>query len=156
MSFIENSAPDLNLLSIVYHHLSKWRRSGWKFISLNYSIMYLFFLFLNLSTNVSRSLSNSLSFPSMDILVRASKFLWTIWIFNVICAVCNRRWTRWFRFTTFNKTKSKSSNTISIVAVSLTFDFTNADFIIILIEFLLFRCHKKRINWQCLWCLQKA
>jgi hypothetical protein len=68
-------------------------------------------------------------------------------IFNVICAVCNnRRWTRWFRFTTFNK----SSNTISIVAMSLTFDFKNADFIIILIGFLLFRCHKKRINWQCL------
>jgi hypothetical protein len=32
-------------------------------ISINYSIMYLSFLFLNLSTNVSRSLSNSLSFP---------------------------------------------------------------------------------------------
>jgi hypothetical protein len=42
-------------------------------------------------------------------------------IFNVICAVCkcNRSWTRWFRFTTFNK----SCNTLSIVAVSLTFDF---------------------------------
>jgi hypothetical protein len=31
---------------------------------------------LNLSTNVSRSLSDSLCFPSMDILIRASKFLW--------------------------------------------------------------------------------
>jgi hypothetical protein len=29
-SFIENSAPNLYLLRIVYHHLSKWRRSGWK------------------------------------------------------------------------------------------------------------------------------
>jgi len=29
-SFIENSAPDLYLLRIVYHHLSKWRRSGRK------------------------------------------------------------------------------------------------------------------------------
>ena len=47
-----------------------------EFISLNYSIMYLSFLFLNLSTNVSRSPSDSLSFPSMDILIRASKFLW--------------------------------------------------------------------------------
>ena len=27
MSFIENTAPDLYLLRIVYHHLSKWRRS---------------------------------------------------------------------------------------------------------------------------------
>ena len=72
-----------------------------------------------------------------------------LWIFNVICAVCNnRRWTRWFRFTTFNK----NSNTISIVVVSLTFDYTNADFIIILIGFLLLRCHKKRINWPCLFC----
>ena len=47
-----------------------------EFISLNYSIMFLSFLFLNLCTNVSRSLSDSLSFPSMDILIRASKFLW--------------------------------------------------------------------------------
>ena len=47
-----------------------------EFISLNYSIMYLSFLFLNLFTNVSRSLSDSLSFPSMDILIRPSKFLW--------------------------------------------------------------------------------
>ena len=47
-----------------------------EFISLNYSIMYLSFLFLNLSTKVSRSLSDSLSFPSIDILIRASKFLW--------------------------------------------------------------------------------
>jgi hypothetical protein len=47
-----------------------------EFISLNYSIMYLSFLFLNLSTNVSRLLFDSLSFPSMDILIRASKFLW--------------------------------------------------------------------------------
>jgi hypothetical protein len=31
---------------------------------------------LNLSTNVSRSLSDNLSFPSIDILIRASKFLW--------------------------------------------------------------------------------
>ena len=38
-----------------------------EFISLNYSIMYLSFLFLNLSTNLSRLLSDSLSFPSMDI-----------------------------------------------------------------------------------------
>jgi hypothetical protein len=30
MSFIENSAPDLYLLRIVYHHLSKWRLSGCK------------------------------------------------------------------------------------------------------------------------------
>ena len=29
-SFIENSAPDLYLLRIDYHHLSKWRRSGRK------------------------------------------------------------------------------------------------------------------------------
>jgi len=29
-SFIENSAPDLYLLRIVCHHLSKWRRSGRK------------------------------------------------------------------------------------------------------------------------------
>ena len=29
-SFIENSAPDLYLLRIVYHHLSNWRRSGRK------------------------------------------------------------------------------------------------------------------------------
>jgi hypothetical protein len=29
-SFIENSAPDLYLLRIAYHHLSKWRRSGQK------------------------------------------------------------------------------------------------------------------------------
>ena len=29
-SFIENIAPDLHLLRIVYHHLSKWRRSGRK------------------------------------------------------------------------------------------------------------------------------
>ena len=72
-----------------------------------------------------------------------------LWIFNVICAVCNRRWTWWFHFTTFNK----SSNTISIVAASLTFDFINADFIIIFIGFLLFRCNKKRINWPCLFCL---
>ena len=74
-----------------------------------------------------------------------------LWIFNVICAVRNRRWTQWFRFTTLNK--SSYSNTISIVAVSLTFDFTNADFIIIFLGFLLFRCHKKRINWPCLFCL---
>ena len=47
-----------------------------QFISLNYSIMYLSFLFLNLSTTVLRSLSDSLSFPSMDSLIRASKFLW--------------------------------------------------------------------------------
>jgi hypothetical protein len=39
------------------------------------------------------------------------------------------------------------------IAVSLTFDFTNANFIIIFIGFLLFRCHKKRINWPCLFCL---
>ena len=45
-----------------------------EFISLNYSIMYMYlsFLFLNLSTNVS----DCLSFPSIDILIRASKFLW--------------------------------------------------------------------------------
>ena len=72
-----------------------------------------------------------------------------LWIFNVICTVCIRRWTRWFRFTTFNK----SSNTISIVAVRLSFDFTNSDFIIILIGFLLFRYHIKRINWPCLFFL---
>ena len=48
-----------------------------EFISLNYSIMYLSFLFLNLFTNESRSLSDSLSFPSMDILIsKSSKFLW--------------------------------------------------------------------------------
>jgi hypothetical protein len=29
-SFIENSAPDLYLLRIVYHHLSKWQCSGQK------------------------------------------------------------------------------------------------------------------------------
>jgi hypothetical protein len=29
-SFIENSAPDLYLLRIAYHHLSKWRYSGRK------------------------------------------------------------------------------------------------------------------------------
>ena len=29
-SFIENSAPELYLLRIVYHHLSKWWRSEWK------------------------------------------------------------------------------------------------------------------------------
>jgi hypothetical protein len=29
-SFIESSAPDLYLLRIVYHYLSKWRRSGRK------------------------------------------------------------------------------------------------------------------------------
>jgi hypothetical protein len=29
-SFIENSAPHLYLLRIVYHHLSKWQRSGRK------------------------------------------------------------------------------------------------------------------------------
>jgi len=37
-----------------------------EFISLNYNIMYLSFSFLNLFTNVSRLLSDSLSFPSMD------------------------------------------------------------------------------------------
>jgi cyanate permease len=37
--------------------------------------------------------------------------------------------------------------------VSLTFYFTNADFIIVFIGFLLFRCHKKIINWSCLFCL---
>ena len=47
----------------------------------------------------------------------------------------------WFRFTTFNK----SSNTISIVAVSLTFDFT--------LGFFFFVVTKKRINWPCLFCL---
>ena len=124
----------------------KWNKQNnfaVEFISLNYSIMYLFFLFLNLSTNVSRSLSDSLSFPSMDILIRASKFLmlnecWMIFI--QLCAVGNKRWTQWFRFTTFNK----SSNTISIVAASFTFDFTNVDFTIIFIGFLLFHCHKKK------------
>ena len=39
------------------------------------SVLYLSFLFLNLCTNVSRSLSDSLSFPFMDILIRASKLL---------------------------------------------------------------------------------
>jgi len=37
-----------------------------EFISLNYNIMYLSFSFLNLSTNVSILLSDSLSFPSID------------------------------------------------------------------------------------------
>ena len=55
---------------------NKQNKFAVEFISLNYSIMYLSFLFLNLSTNVSRSLSDSLCFPSMDILIRASKFLW--------------------------------------------------------------------------------
>jgi hypothetical protein len=57
-----------------------------EFISLDYSIMYLSFLFLNLSTNVSRSLSDSLSFPSMDIFIRAlgqSEFL-TLFVLSVI------------------------------------------------------------------------
>jgi hypothetical protein len=35
-----------------------------------------FLLLLNLCSNVSRSLSDSLFFPSMDILIRGSKFLW--------------------------------------------------------------------------------
>ena len=87
--------------------------------------------------------------PSHTLLNECWMIIIQLWIFNVICADCNRRWTRWFRLTTFNK----SSNTISIVAMSLTFDFTNADFIIIFIGFLLFRCHKKRINWPCLFCL---
>jgi hypothetical protein len=57
-----------------------------EFISLDYSIMYLSFLFLNLTTNVSRSLSDSLSFPSMDIFIRAlgqSEFL-TLFVLSVI------------------------------------------------------------------------
>ena len=57
-----------------------------EFISLDYSIMYLSFLFLNLSTNVSRSLSDSLSFPSMDIFIIAlgqSEFL-TLFVLSVI------------------------------------------------------------------------
>jgi DNA-directed RNA polymerase specialized sigma24 family protein len=35
-SFIENSAPDLYLIRIVYHHLSKWRRSGRKEMGVAY------------------------------------------------------------------------------------------------------------------------
>ena len=35
-SLIENSAPDLYLLRIVYHHLSKWRRSGRKEMGVAY------------------------------------------------------------------------------------------------------------------------
>jgi hypothetical protein len=66
--FIDENESEMNLGN------NKQNNFAVEFISLNYSIMYLSFLFLNLCTDVSRSLSDSLSFPSMDI--RASKFLW--------------------------------------------------------------------------------
>jgi hypothetical protein len=52
-----------------------------EFISLNYSIMYMYlsFLFLNLSTNVSRLLSDSLSFPYHYLTV--CPFPITVWQF---------------------------------------------------------------------------
>ena len=53
---------------------------------------------------------------------------------------------RWFHFTTFNK----SSYTISIVTMSLTFDFTNVDFIIIFIG-LSFSLSQKKNRISCTW-----
>jgi hypothetical protein len=41
-----------------------------------YFVMHTFLVTFELCSNVSRSLSDSLFFPSMDILIRGSKFLW--------------------------------------------------------------------------------